>query len=119
MAYNIDFSVAAASQIEQALCGRLEQIRLARNVTQADLAREAGVSERTMRRMEKGEGASLDTFIRVVSVLGLQQNLAGLLPDPAVRPVDRVRRGVTERQRARPSASPEGPETTWTWGDEG
>jgi len=75
MSYNIDFSVATSEQIEAALCKRLESIRLSRNITQAQLAEEAGVSPRTIGRLEKGQGVSVDTFIRVMMALGIQQSL--------------------------------------------
>lgn len=118
MAYKLDFSIATSEQIETALCERLESIRLLRNVTQADLAKEAGVALRTIGRLEKGQGISLDTFIRILIALGVQDNLQVLLPDPSIRPIDRVSiRSGTERKRARPPKAQE-KDATWSWGDE-
>jgi transcriptional regulator with XRE-family HTH domain len=116
MSYNHDFSVATSSQIEAALCRRLESIRLSRNMTQAQLAEEAGVSIRTIGRLEKGEGVSLDTFIRVLAALGIQSSLEALLPDPTVRPIERVGIGGKERKRARPANS-SSERQKWSWGD--
>ena len=116
MSYNIDFSVATSEQIEAALCKRIENIRLSRNITQAQLAEEANFSPRTIGRLEKGQGVSLDTFIRIMMALGIQQNLETLLPDPTVRPIERVGMGAGERQRARPKSIDEPP--TWSWGDD-
>ncbi|GBE29727.1 MAG TPA: XRE family transcriptional regulator [Bacteroidetes bacterium] len=118
MAYIIDFSVAASGQIETAICKRLEAIRLSRNITQEQLAQEAGVSVRTIGRLEKGEGVSLDTFIRVLKALRIQQNLEALLPDPTVRPMERIERGDMVRKRARPTSKPP-KRVQWTWGDGG
>lgn len=116
MAYNIDFSVATSDQMEAALCKRLESIRLSRNITQAQLAEEAGVSPRTIGRLEKGQGVSVDTFIRVMKALGIHHSLEALLPDPAVRPVERIGISARERKRARPA--PVGDEgSAWSWGD--
>lgn len=116
MSYTIDFSIARSSQIESALCRRLVAIRLSRNITQEQLAEEAGVSPRTIGRLEKGLGISLDTFIRVLAALRIQTNLEGLLPDPAVRPIERVGLGAGERKRARPTAAKrEG--SGWSWAD--
>jgi transcriptional regulator with XRE-family HTH domain len=117
MSYDVDFETATSTQIEAALCARLADIRLARNLTQARLAAEAGVSLRTIGRLEQGEGTSLDTFLRVLIALRVQQNLAGLLPDPSVRPVERVGLGGRERRRARPRSA-SGSREPWTWGDE-
>ncbi len=116
MSYKIDFSVATSDQIEAALCKRLENIRLSRNITQIQLADEAGVSPRTIGRLEKGQGVSVDTFLRVMTALGIQQNLEALLPDPTVRPIERVDTGGLERKRARPGLSGDRG-ATWSWGD--
>ncbi len=116
MSYYIDFSVATSDQIEAALCKRLESVRLSRNTTQIQLAKDAGVSPRTIGRLEKGQGVSLDTFIRVLTALRIQQNLEALLPDPTVRPIERIDIGGRERKRARPVRSSD--ETAiWAWGD--
>ena len=117
MSNKIDFSIATSEQIEGALCRQLENIRLIRNVTQDKLAREAGIAIRTIRRLEKGQGVSLDTFIRILIALGLQNNLQVLLPDPTVRPIERVNIGGAERKRARPRKSAV-EKSTWAWGDE-
>lgn len=116
MAYDIDFSVAASDQIEAALCKRLVSIRLSRNTTQAQLAEEAGVSLRTIGRLEKGEGVSVNTLIRVMTALRIQHRLEALLPDPSVRPVERIGIGAGERKRARPTTSADD-SPIWTWGD--
>jgi len=117
MSYNIDFSLANSRQIGTALGGRMEQIRLSRNLTQSQLAQDAGISVRTLRNLEKGEGVSLDTFIRVLIALGIQHNLEVLLPDPSVRPVERIGLGK-ERRRARPVRKEE-KTAQWSWGDGG
>lgn len=116
MLYNLEFSVATSDQIEAALCKRLESIRLSRNITQEQLAKEAGVSTRTIGRLEKGQGVSMDTFIRVMMALNIQQNLEALMPDPNVRPIERVGMGAGERKRARPAKSVD-EIPSWSWGD--
>jgi transcriptional regulator with XRE-family HTH domain len=116
MTDSVDFLVASSGQIETALCRRLESIRLSRNMTQRQLAEQAGVSLRTIGRLEKGEGVSLDVFIRVLAALKIQQSLESLLPDPSVRPIERVRGGASERKRARPRRAANEP-AAWSWGD--
>lgn len=96
---------------------RIAQIRLSRNIKQADLAKEAGASLRSVRRLEAGQNTSLDTLIRVLGALGLGNLLAGSLPDPAIRPVERVTHKGHERRRAR-DQSKGTPAEQWTWGDE-
>jgi transcriptional regulator with XRE-family HTH domain len=116
MAQN-DYSSVAPADIEAALGRQLEQIRLAQNVSQAALAAEAGVSRRTITRLEAGQGVSLDTLIRVLRALGLADRLEALLPDATIRPIERVRLKGSERKRARRPTSKTG--TDWTWADDG
>lgn len=115
MSPSIEFETASIEAIAIELGRRLEAARLAANVSQAALAAEAGVSRRTITRLENGSSVSLDTLLRVMRALGLSHRLAGLLPDPSVRPIDRVRLQGHQRQRAS-STDPGPPE--WSWGDE-
>lgn len=114
-------SAQVANTIEaslRALGERVARLRLSRNLTQAHVAGEAGASVSSVKRLEAGENTSLDTLLRVLGVLGYEQRLLESLPDPAVRPVERVRHGGRERQRAR-TASPDVPRATdWAWGEE-
>ncbi|MEZ5914161.1 MAG: helix-turn-helix transcriptional regulator [Parvularculaceae bacterium] len=84
-------------------------------MNQTSLANGAGVSRRTITRLENGEGVSLDTLIRVMKALGVADRLEGLLPDPAVRPIERIRLKGRERKRARETARK--PAEAWRWGE--
>lgn len=117
MENNIDYSIATSEQIEQAIGKQVEKIRLMRALTQAQLAADTGVTAKTIYRLERGEGVSLNTFIRVLQTLGLTGHLQTLLPDPTVRPIERVAARGAERQRARPRRQSDN-SSTWQWGDE-
>ena len=52
--------MATSQQIEQEIGQRLARLRLARNVTQANLAEKAGIGVRTLRRLEAGDPSTLD-----------------------------------------------------------
>lgn len=97
---------------------RLSKIRLSRNLTQARLAQDAGASVSSVKRLEAGENVSLDTFVRILMALNLMRHLSTLLPDPDVRPIERVKRGGQERQRARGAAAMTRA-TDWAWGEDG
>jgi transcriptional regulator with XRE-family HTH domain len=116
MAHNIDLQSSPISSVEAEIGRRLEGVRLAANVSQAQLAAEAGVSRRTITRLENGGGVSLDTLIRVMRALDIADRLDALLPDPNVRPIDRIRLKGKQRQRARPPAATSPAE--WTWADD-
>lgn len=116
MTHKIDFSIASSEVIIDALGKRLDEIRLSRNISQADLAKEAGVSRSTLTRLSDGKPVSLDSFVRVMQALRLADHLAALLPDPGIRPVDRVRFDGARRQRA---SGKRAEALEWRWGDEG
>ena len=116
MKHNIDFITSNSTAIAAELCKRLEEIRLSKNISQADLAREAGVSRSTMTRIANGQSISLDSFIRVIKALGLADHLATLLPDPQVRPVEMVQQEGRQRRRASSKRKITEP---WSWSDEG
>lgn len=117
MLNKIDFSIATSDQIEGFLCSQLKNLRLTWNFTQAQLAKESGVAIGTIRRLEEGKSVSLNTFIRILMALDLQENLETLLPDPTIRPIERVNTGGSERKRARPLQS-DTDNSPWVWGDE-
>lgn len=108
----------SSEAIERDICKKLERIRLLKNISQAKLAEAAGISRRTISRMENGGGISLDTFIRVMQVLNLTDHLTAMLPNSEIRPIERVgRKGKSERKNA---SSPRTPKKAkkWEWGNE-
>lgn len=107
--------MTTSQQIEREIGQRLARLRLARNVTQADLAERAGIGVRTLRRLEAGDPSTLDTFLRVAAVLDLEDAILSALPEGDIRPIERVSKKGSERRRASPAA--EHPKkTTWKWG---
>jgi putative transcriptional regulator len=110
-----DFAIASSDTVINALFQQIEQIRLSRNISQAALAKEAGVSRSTITRLASGENISVDSFVRVMQALGLADHLAALLPNQNIRPVERIRLEGAERRRASPKRKAAG---DWTWGDE-
>ena len=106
------------------LGGRLSRQRLARNLTQATLATEAGVSKRTVERMEAGESVQLNNALRVLRVLDLLGGLDRLVPEVPASPMAALKAERKRRKRARGGAEavretkPEADGDAWTWGDD-
>lgn len=94
---------------------RLEGIRLQQNLTRGQLAKEAGVSLAALARLEHGEGTTLETFLRVMAQLGLEESVLAMVPASDISPVDRLKIKTRRRQRARPK-KPEPLPTPWVWG---
>jgi len=116
MTLNIDFELASIEALQSDLGRRIEALRLGRNIQQSQLATEAGVSRRTITRLESGQSVSIDTLLRVMRALGLSGRIATLLPEPSVQPVERVRAKRKERRRASGRKQPAA--ETWTWADD-
>lgn len=101
------------------LGGRLAQVRLERNLTQAQLAEQAGVSKRTVERLESGSVATqLSGFIRVCRVLDLVARFDLLVPEPVPSPVEQLKLRGRRRQRASARRKAKVPSKKWQWGDD-
>jgi DNA-binding XRE family transcriptional regulator len=114
---------------------RAERQRIDAGLTQAELAHEAGVSKRTVERIEAGKGSELVMLIRVLRVLKLIEGFNALLPDVPPSPMALLKMKGKERRRvarsrrvvgsrasiATPpaalatSAVPAARNKTWTW----
>ncbi|RKX36825.1 MAG: transcriptional regulator [Verrucomicrobia bacterium] len=99
------------------LGGRIAQRRLELQFTQAALAEQAGVSKRTVERIEAGATAQMSTMIRLFRTLELLDALDGLVPEAGARPMDLLKLKGKERQRATRKKKQQG-EEPWEWGDE-
>lgn len=97
---------------------RLARHRLNRNLTQDQLAREAGVSKRTIVRLENGESSQLTNFVRILRALSLLDNMDALVPTPLTSPVEAVKAKTRQRRRASPAGKKPKNTAQWTWGDE-
>ena len=79
---------------------RLAQLRLSHNWQQHELATEAGVSLRTLSRIEAGEPSQTINLLRVLRALGLVENLEALVPPPAASPLQQLQLQGKQRKRA-------------------
>ncbi len=100
------------------LGARLRRHRLRLNMTQAELAREAGVSKSTVERLEAGSSTQLSSFVRLLRALDLLENLNLLAREPAPSPMEELRFRGKQRQRASTRAEGRGPPGGWAWADE-
>ena len=132
----LNLNLLSSAMIVASLGRELEAVRLQHNISQAELAREAGVSRRTITRMAEGKAMSLDSFVRVLKALKLVDNLVMLLPDTSISPVEIVARANERGQPYSVSANPnnmtinaqgkkrrvrrktKAVNKPWSWGDE-
>jgi transcriptional regulator with XRE-family HTH domain len=108
---------------------RLARVRLSKNLTQQQLAEQAGLGVRTVQRLELGEAATqLSGFVRVCRVLGIVAQFDALLPEPVASPIEQLaqlaqlKRAGHPRKRAsgrKPTRQPTARQAQkkWTWGE--
>ena len=98
---------------------RLARLRLAKNLTQEQLAEQAGLGLRTVQRLELGAAATqLSGFVRVCRVLGLVERFDALIPEETASPIAQLKLQGRQRQRASGrKAAATGEPKKWTWGE--
>jgi transcriptional regulator with XRE-family HTH domain len=94
---------------------RLARLRLDLQLTQADLAREAGISKRTVERIEAGESAQMSNLIRICRVLDLLPGVDRFIPPVGPRPMDLIKNKGKRRQRASSNRKSGAPDDHWSW----
>lgn len=103
---------------------RLAGRRVVMGLTQAQLAKQAGVAKRTLERIEAGESSQLLTLIRVLRALDAMTGLEQLLPTAQQSPMALLKErekgsaGTGRRQRASSKKSGVAEHAPWTWGDD-
>ena len=97
---------------------RLARLRLTKNLTQEQLAEQAGLGLRTVQRMELGVTATqLSSFVRVCRVLSLVERFDALVPEEAVNPIAQLKLQGRKRQRATGRKVATDEPKKWTWGE--
>lgn len=97
---------------------RLAQIRLSKNLTQEQLADQAGIGLRTVQRLELGAAATqLSSFVRVCRILGLVERFEVLIPEAAVSPIAQLKLQSRKRKRATGRKTVKSESKKWTWGE--
>ena len=113
---NLERTLTDKAILEE-LGARLARLRIDTGMTQAELAEQAGISKRTLERVEAGHTAQMKTMIRILRVLDLIEGLDRLVPESGPRPMDVLKRRGKVRRRATSRRGSKGG-NTWTWGDE-
>jgi transcriptional regulator with XRE-family HTH domain len=83
---------------------RLKSLRITRRLSQADLATAAGISVRTLRRLESEGDARLETIARVALALRVQHQLDGFFAPEETRTLDELLAAQRRPKRVRSMA---------------
>jgi DNA-binding XRE family transcriptional regulator len=79
---------------------RVKTERLNQNMTQVDLAQQAGLNRIVLSRIENGKGCTLGSFIRILRSLRKLNHLDMFLPEPGVSPIQLAKLAGQQRQEA-------------------
>ena len=96
---------------------RLERHRIAADLTQAALAERAGVSKRTLERIEAGQGSELVSLVRILRALDRFDGVEALIPEPPASPLEALKRQGRARRRVRSRAASAAPNRPWEWAE--
>lgn len=94
------FRFQTPEELLRELGSRLRELRIRRGLEQAELAERAGVAVRTLGALERGQGSTTETLLRVLKGLDSLQWLEAVAPQPTVSPMALLRQ-ATPRQRVR------------------
>jgi len=97
---------------------RVARRRLDLQMTQADVAEQAGIAKRTVERVEAGASAQMASIVRILRVLDLLSGLDQLIPAAGPRPMDLLKRRGKVRQRASSRRRAERSDEPWSWEDD-
>lgn len=97
---------------------RIARQRLELQLTQADVAEQAGIAKRTIERIEAGASAQMSSMIRIFRVLDLLPGLNLIAREAGPGPMDLLKRKGKVRQRASGSRRLNQPDAPWSWDDD-
>lgn len=103
----LDFGFASEKEIRLDLAERLRACRLAKGISQPDLALRAGLGRATVQRFEAKGDASLENFIRIVMALGLVDHLqpAFKIEVRSIAEMERAEQNKRKRAPRKPAAA--------------
>lgn len=97
---------------------RISKYRLNKNQTQDTLAKEAGVSQSTVVRIEHGQSTQTTNLFRILRVLRILENVEALIPEPPLSPIQQLQMHGKSRKRASTKSNKTTAKEPWSWGNE-
>lgn len=97
---------------------RIARSRIDMQLTQAEVAEQAGVSKRTLERVESGASAQMSSLIRILRVLELLPRLEQMFPATGPTPMELLRHKGRARQRVSSKGCTQQLDQEWTWESE-
>jgi predicted transcriptional regulator len=99
------------------LIRRITQKRINLGLTQREASEQAGIGERTLRRLELGGDCQFSTIIRLLKTYDLIDRLNQLVPESTVSPIEFFEQQQKVKKRASKTVS-KMKNKQWKWRDE-
>ncbi len=97
--------MADSEDLERTLGRNVRALRVAKSLTQAELASRANVSLGALKHLEQGAGATVGTLVKVLRALEAEQWIDSLGPvRPPFNPLDLL--ATTKRENAKSKSPP-------------
>lgn len=96
---------------------RLRDTRIGMSFTQEEMAERAGISTKTIERIEKGHNVKIEGLLNLMRAMGLLQNMEVLIPEQTLSPTIQHDYGK-KRVRAASKKTEETDGKLWKWEDE-
>ncbi len=97
------------------LGNRIKQYRISLNLTQTELSERCGISMSTVVRIENGDDTKFSNYIRILSGLGILENINTLVPQEYA---DYKKIFEEKAPRKRVRQKNEAGKADWTWGED-
>jgi transcriptional regulator with XRE-family HTH domain len=100
--------IKSPEELRAQLGAGIRSLRIGRELTQRELSAKAGVSPNAVANLERAEGSSVETLVRVLRALNATDFIESLAPRPQVSPLALLRspeppRRVRHRRPAPPA----------------
>ncbi len=113
-----DIRTASNEAIRKELGMRLKSERLNQNITQETLAKQAGISRRTLVGAERGEPFTIDTLLSILRKLDCLAQIDLFLPEVELSPIQLSKLKGKRRQKASKKFTyPKPRNTPWVWNE--
>ena len=107
------YILSSEKEIIKDISNKIKKKRISLNISQEYVSKKTGLSMHTISNIESGKSFTIESLIKVMQVLGIVENLKGLIDDPVLGP-DEIHMPY-EKQRVKNSKKKE-ENSTWEWG---
>lgn len=104
LSYN-NFYAMSDMKLHETIGNFIQGHRLQQNISQSDLANQAGISRSTLSLLERGENVALSTLIQTMRALNILHLLEHFVFQPQISPIEVAKQQKKRRKHAYASSA--------------